>query len=466
MIILPSPNWWQHPLHEENRKPFFGDESELAKLLRTGIEDANTVLQELDALREQEDRFPLAYKRYPNDYAARVMAGWRAVYRALDLVSQRRGEIERDAGLPDDQRSAAWGELRQHLYGAIEDFDAVFGDPSASVQRVEAESLVWSVTGGDFWRTIFHQIGQSRANAGLWIVGNLLGDLTANSGQNTRPRSATTPIVAVSQELGQGYVLWLTVELLPGQPDGFDPDPKALGLMAIRKRKENDEEIDFIDSMRAVWRKAGINSRSAGATYRGRWRITSRCPSGDERFQDQPSAFLPRLEGRSAEAAALAAIWAAAGWVPYETPYESDQPFRLLGDAAISAALGDPVPGEPRTEMRLQKVGSLDKKIRAAQRWDMLLLVGIDEDDDSSEDKRRRTGREQAGQALTTHTGVRLSRQTTIGLALHHMLQTSQWLHMWHQHQNEKWLARWEPGTADLAAMEVKTEEPDAGRNS
>lgn len=285
--------------------------------------------------------------------------------------------------------------------------------------------------------------------AGFWIAYNALRDL-AHGPRNAPPSgSATTPILVEHGVFGR--VVWLSVELLPDQPPGFDPDPRYLGLMAIEARGAEA----FAASMRSVWRKVWDGSELGNGRWRGRWRIQDRCPLASPRFANRSPAYFSRLRGRSAEASAAIALWAAAGRIPDDPPYvRPEGSFALLPEVAISASLAEPVPGEPLVALKLEPVDAAPAKRRAATDAALDLVIFAD-DRPVAERHAARAGPQPSHSIGST----RFEGRATLSGALREMLAVQRRLHHWHERRHAAWMKtsdgrdRWAPGTADLDAM-------------
>ncbi len=247
--------------------------------------------------------------------------------------------------------------------------------------------------------------------------------------------SSTTPILLVGDSQDPDCVAWLTIELLPAASCGFHPDPLALGMTAVHGPSGNESRLrSFLSSLRRIWRNSGVFG-----DYRGRWKVTAKCPVKDPRFETTvPELPITLLTGRSAEASALAAIWAAAGRIPYAEPFEERGGLAL--DVAVSA-LVDKFPADNAlTEARLKKAGNISRKLAVAELWglDAVALV-------SSEEKSARK--------LETHKKIHIPSVNIMGHVMDALLVGNRTLRDWQKQVEQGWLGLWRGGTATPEAM-------------
>jgi hypothetical protein len=372
---------------------------------------------------------------YPLDHGRAVLEGLRSALAGLGQWGKSRAPGAKNR--PKDFRTA------------IECFDSVWGDGARPA--VKDHSPV--VDDDSLW-PVFAELGKKGTSAGFWITWDMVDRLRSRStGKGTRARlrgSATTPVLLVQKTSPRGLVLWLTVDLLDGGGCGFDPDPLALGLTAVRNVPNGgNDEMDFLTSMRDVWKKSGLSEH-----FRGRWRIVSQCPATDTKLSGGPARYpryLRRLTGRSAEAAALAAIWAAHGKIP-------DAPeFQTLGklalDVAISGSVGDCPAGEPETSLVLQGVQSVGEKLRAAKEKGLDTVVLAEQEEQSPEETEIRQEVREADKRQRAYAGLHIERVMTMGAAMDLLLETNRWQRYWQEHVEASWRELWQEGTATFEAM-------------
>ncbi|MBL8891523.1 MAG: hypothetical protein JNL67_16200 [Planctomycetaceae bacterium] len=192
--------------------------------------------------------------------------------------------------------------------------------------------------------------------------------------QTTTDKSAIVPVLFIDPNK-LGYVLWLEVELFSDYPGPFYPDLISFGLTDLVSGEQN-----LMKSMEEVWSASNLAER-----YRGRWRITSHYLGTDPDFRryQQPAIHAPGLGGRSLQAAALAALWAASGEIPIapvanngNDPSPKPDVFSLGGESlrlnprvAISAKLDNPNGAPKDDSMRLGTVEGIQKKLDAICRY-------------------------------------------------------------------------------------------------
>ncbi len=465
--------WYPDPLGYDHLA--FGEQSLLTQAMVQAADSSEypPVIAGIDALLDCPDQLP-AYlgedEGYPIEQGVSVLQGFRDLLDGLRAWSASRSA----AGLRE-----AWPSFER----AIEGFEAAWGGgPRQAVGSVSAVQT--TIRDDPLWEA-FADCGRSQTCAGFWSAWDLLdrlrGNLDTSACRFPVVGTATTPVLLVRGSPEQGHVHFLTVELLSGGGSGFDPDPLFLGLTAVRNQPQNHVgehlrgsqdlshvaehlrgsqdinhvgehlrgshpvserpgHVDFIDSLRAVWEKSG-----AGAGLRGRWRITAQLPSGhpyrdDPRFRDLPPQYVRRLSGRSAEAAALAAIWTAGGSIPYEPPFRLASGLALSPDVAITASLGERPATGPLAAIPLGRVLSIGPKLRAAQaaRLDTVLLAS---DEQTSAEEQQLMQQQRAGAG--SDGSLRPERVATLGDALDRMLETGRAQRFWQEYVEQKWQASW-----------------------
>ena len=167
---------------------------------------------------------------------------------------------------------------------------------------------------------------------GFWIAWDLLDRLLGASDPTSKIRQAQTPVL-LTNPAKVGDVALLTVELIYDGNSGFCPDPLEMGLLCLMAGDERHRNIQR--SMQDVWKRAGLNRG-----IRGRWRVTAYERTETESHR-RPLGY-QCLEGRSLEAAALAAIWAAHGGIPDQiSPGDPSESLPMERSVAISACLSD-----------------------------------------------------------------------------------------------------------------------------
>jgi hypothetical protein len=152
-------------------------------------------------------------------------------------------------------------------------------------------------------------------------------------------RRASAPILLYEERRHRGRLALLHVSLRLGERGDFLPCPLELGAMFGRRMpgqpdgwdlSEEPNKLDFLASMRRAWQASGL----ATVDCRGRWWVTE---YRSDQVQDEPIQT-PFIEGRSAEAAACCAIWAAYGGVPGEGTPLNSMPLDL--ERPLTAQLG------------------------------------------------------------------------------------------------------------------------------
>lgn len=169
---------------------------------------------------------------------------------------------------------------------------------------------------------------------------------TAAMAAGPQSRTVSLPVCVYNNVTCWGEVVVFHVELIMGESGPFLPCADRLGMtLGVRipgrpngrERTEEPDNLDFMASMQRAWLLSGVSN----GNMRGRWWIErhSRYHSiGQSRSRSIPP--IPLIAGRSIEAAACCAIWAAYGGNPASTRFErSDQVFMLDSERVVSAKL-------------------------------------------------------------------------------------------------------------------------------
>jgi hypothetical protein len=218
---------------------------------------------------------------------------------------------------------------------------------------------------------------QGKQGTGFWVVWDLFNRLREK--QTRVDHQASLPILLFGEQ-GASNVAQLTVELIFDGGTGFHPDPWFLGLTALDEGKDGES---FHQAMQRAWRRSGLDR------CRGRWHVRGfRRP--DAGTADPFGTAI--LSGRSAEAAACCALWAALGFVPGEDRTHGVQPLELDPLATISAQLVDGE--ESERAIRLGPVTGVPEKLKAARDvgLEMILLAGGQGSQDYADHRKERPG--------------------------------------------------------------------------
>jgi hypothetical protein len=311
----------------------------------------------------------------------------------------------------------------------------------------EAYDQYGSTTG--FWITL-DLLQQAQAPPTQSTDSRNTGDepLLLGNFQTTTDKSAIVPVLFIDPQ-SIGYVLWLEVELFTDYPGPFYPDLAKFGLTDLTSINPN-----MLEPMAEVWQVSNL-----GRKYRGRWRITSQYPGQDPDFQkyQQPALHLPNLGGRSVQAAALAALWAASGEIPTAPVTTGSLPgvFSLGGDSlglnhrvAISAKLNWNSGKSQDDSIGLGNVVGITGKLEAICRYcpsgkieeslfDTVLILSGD-----SVDARKKIPL--AVEQEKSYRGVHLIEDcNTMADALLWMLEVNAWKFELNQAVTEDWESMW-----------------------
>ncbi|MCA9173294.1 MAG: hypothetical protein KDB14_02280 [Planctomycetales bacterium] len=268
---------------------------------------------------------------------------------------------------------------------------------------------------------------------GYWVVQDVLKrlrGLDVPSGRN-----ATAAVLFYDESSRRSYVQWLTIELMElssGSRGAMFPDLFSLGLTDVS---------DMNQPLQEVWAASQLSN-----LYHARWKLTSNDP--DHRL-NRPRYF-SKFKGRSIQAAALSALWAAAGRIPrshvtdtapcdgYFQLNDERIPFRLNPRVVVSATLTtNAEDGEFGTEqMRLGHVGHALSKVEAAELYSrsqrpensLFDTVIISTNDELPN----------VPSALEVRTDV-----TTIGEVLSSLLEVNEARNQWNQYHQDLWEKAW-----------------------
>jgi hypothetical protein len=231
-------------------------------------------------------------------------------------------------------------------------------------------------------------------------------------------------------EEGTSLVAELKVELVFDHGRGFRPDPYHLGLTALGAGNDS-----FHEAMQRAWRCSGLSQ----CACRGRWWIAG------YRSPDTGAArplHVPNLAGRSCEAAACCALWAALGRIPGEAGHPGDEPLELDPLAAISAQLKEPS-GQGRA-IQLGTVGGVPEKLKAAREagLEMILLADGQDPRDYADHSKERPGDPRLVRRLVR----------TMGEAFEQLLVYRRTLGNYHDHVSAEWRNRWSEISDDVVS--------------
>ena len=278
-----------------------------------------------------------------------------------------------------------------------------------------------------------------------WVPATAEGGAVTSQPKSRREmRSASISILgAVASGLRR-----LEVELFPSSQGTFDPDPRWLGLTAIRW--DTDPGQCLLRSMDRIWQLSQLS-----AHWRGRWRIVH--PPEGERPANSAINYAESLHGHSAEAATLCALLAATR-DPYLLGMEPLRETPIDIKMALSATVRDAPTHSPRPvlDARLGPVTGINGKMAAAYPVIDSVVFAAKEVLSPSDQSPEAYVREiqelqqketQALQANSVYTNLRIVHAKTIVDALDLVLLTNRHLHAYHQEQRRGWLKQWIGGT-------------------
>jgi len=225
----------------------------------------------------------------------------------------------------------------------------------------------------------FWDATQGKQGTGFWVVWDLFNRLRDE--QPPVRHSASLPILLFGEQ-GASKVAQLTVELIFDGSLCFRPDPWFQGLTAL---DEGNDGESFHQAMQRAWRRSGLYR----CRCRGRWHVSGfRRPDAGTAGPFGTAI----LSGRSAEAAACCALWAALGFVPGEDRPQEAQSLELDPLATISAHL---VKGEESGRaIRVGPVTGVPEKLKAARAagLEMILLADGQEPQHYADHRKERPG--------------------------------------------------------------------------
>ncbi len=257
---------------------------------------------------------------------------------------------------------------------------------------------------------------QVKQGTGFWVVWDVFNRLREE--KTPVDHKASLPILLFGEQ-GASKVAQLNVELIFDGGTGFRPDPWFLGLTAMDEGKGGES---FHQAMQRAWRRSGLDR----CRCRGRWHVRGfRRP--DAGTADPFGTAI--LSGRSAEAAACCALWAALGFVPGEDKTQKAQPLELDPLATISAQFSD---GEESARaIRLGPVTGVPEKLKAARAagLEMILLAGGQDPRDFADHRKDRPGDPVLVQ--------------TAGEAFEHLLVYRRTLKNYQDHIRRQWKEQW-----------------------
>jgi hypothetical protein len=419
----------------------FGDRSVLVHSLKRS---ANT--GQYQALVQGIEQFlnptrsPELLLRHEGDAAGEesrhIAEGLRSTLQALQLWAEKRGAPPAE-------------EIVASFQAAVEAYDLAWPTGKhGSEPRGPVDKSGWGklIREDPLW-DLYLSVKANRTSIAFWTVWDLIDRLAVREDQTRSnvTRSAITPVLGAAPHAGLNHVLWLTVDLIPAPAGVLCPDPLSMGLMSIAAADAQQGETSLLRSVQKVWALSGVANK-----YRGRWRIASSCPATGTKFSDFRAPILRRLEGRSAEASTLAAVWAASGVIPYREEFRTDESMPLALDIAISASLGTPTPDEPLTSIPLEPVGSVGPKIAAAERIGLdAVLLAVDKTG-SDQEGPLADANQRAAAAEPSSCATRVDRLETMAQAMDQLLLTNRPMYEHQCRVQREWLEMWEPGTADV----------------
>lgn len=258
----------------------------------------------------------------------------------VDVEAARRAAESFDAAWPDQRRFPAPGPLnRDEVVAGIND--------QLLATLLEAFDAPWSV--------------------GQWLVWDALDELRGSRRQRLHREThrAEATVLLYGGE-NRGLVGCLHVELVAGERAGFWPSLLRLGATHVRTMPQSPHGGDLAQephgqdlfaSLRRAWEVSGLSA----LPVRGRWWF------GAHRQAKEPW-HRPLLEGRSCEAAACCALWAAWGGVPGESS-AGVRSVPMDPETPLTATLETPeghVGGIARRAYRLGEVKYVPEKTRGA----------------------------------------------------------------------------------------------------
>lgn len=408
------------------------------------------------------------------------------------------------------QRSIANNQL-DLLTSAINAFEQAWPTDPHAVSSPWADSFSNSLgKNNDPFCLIKAALLQTR---GAGIVRNLWEFFNTSEGslnaefdpiQTTR-NIASTPVFFATERDGNtgGNVLWLTVELFQdGFGSGFAPCPMTLGLTSIIKELPDAQgvlqDLSFLKAMDKAWRLSGVANRNEelGRYNRGRWTLThqplfeceARVKELDANFK---KFFPPYLSGGSAETAALVAILAASGCIPYSDndefhleKIEENQRVRyrsmtLVPSVGATATLvqGESTSSYP-VELELGIVFECDSKLAAAQQYklstqaestllDTMIIADIEAKETEAVRTRVKKSKEEAEKSRASkspYRGITFHASKTVGDVLHWMLSVNRVKAAIHDKRKGDWERKWAKLRIPLTNPDgtIIAEDPDA----
>jgi hypothetical protein len=420
IVTDPSCQWinWFHAfVHRElldefiEPRLFFG---ESCALIRAGLE----------AIHSRGLEPPKLLKQDIEEMLSNQLSEVSKVYGGMDHHQQEGKVLWR--GLGRTIKAACTGRPIDYslLADAARDFDQVWPIAGAVLPPP-----ILTEEDNDF--CAYHERTGGRQGAGFWIVWDLFARLRGTAPPSD-PR-ASIPILLFG-EAGKGKVAELTVELID-RGSGFRPDPFFLGLTALNEGKDGLTALDegkggagFHQAMQRAWQRAGMDDRGC----RGRWWVRGfQRPHTDSR---DPFA-VAILSGRSAEAAACCALWAALGYIPGDADGKHVANHELDPLATISAQIAKG--SESGRAIRLEPVSGVPEKLKAAldKKLSKVLVAQLQKEGNS------------ADQATTSLGGPILV--ATLGEAFDELLLDRRAMSNSQQHVNRLWNNEWAEGTGD-----------------
>ncbi len=365
-----------------------------------------------------------ALRRSPDDRERFTEVVKTLLSRSPVVAKLHRGECVHDQKVREQGEHLFQGMCRTVLAGctgrdldfplavaAVADFDQAWPVPEATISELPPPLDRAGDDFGKFWEST-----RGRQGIGFWAGWDLLTRLRAPSAESPRAGTSSIPILLFG-ERGGSRAAELTVELIFDGGRGFRPDPFFLGLTALDEGEES-----FHQSMQRVWKRSGLDTRGC----RGRWWVTAFQPPDTEEF---PPFAVAVLSGRSAEAAACCALWAALGSIPGDQDEQSGQNFELDPLATISAQLADG--SESGRAIYLEPVRGVPEKLKAARGagLEMILLAGGQDPKDYADHHKERPGDPVLVQ--------------TAGEAFEHLLVYRRTLKNYQDHITRQWKEQW-----------------------
>ena len=450
--------WIDNPKAGLEDAAFFGDLSEVAACTTS----QQQIRQDLKKLAEDKD----VWHRFEGDVGGGV--------NAEELCFRVEGLIHLLDGF------AAWqsnqdphGDSLNSFVEAIKSFDKAW--PQTLLASRERWTLVEKDVSAKLSQLKEEIRKQSGGTRGCDIVCDSLERLLPNP--QSIPNTVTTPVLLVERTAEQeknGYIAWLTIQLICDGGVGFAPDAFKPGLTSICFPDADGDT--FLKIMDRMWHLSQVESKG----FRGRWSLETRCPEGPgavKPHEDQWEQFCPRnLIGRSVECSVLAALMAASGKISYEEyehfdteaekikfvsgnpkkPFAIDRhnPLKLLNRVAATATVTVDENPELPVQAQLGFIDDLDIKLGAAGHYklmdnatntliDQVLLSEEQFTHPTDEMQSLLNASDQASRDKVVYEDITLVKCATVSDALDWMLEVNAWKKAWNQKNADDWESLW-----------------------